>query len=542
MKRVAVLGGGIGGLTAAHELAERGVEVTVYERAGCFGGKARSFPVPGTGRGGRPDLPGEHGHRVFPGFYRHLDDTMRRIPFGGRPNGVYDNLVSATAGLFVAEGGHAFVMPSHFPRSLSQAPAYLSRWIGQFTDSGLTPAEIATFVGRSLDLLVSSDERLLAEHERTTWAELMAAGAPPSPRFDELFLGGWARTFAALDATRASARTMGLTLAHMFLWSQLPGAGRTAVRVLDGPTSEAFLDPWVARLRRLGAVLETDARVEAIEVRDGRVSGVTVRRRGAPVHVEADAYVCALPVEAMRPLLTPALLLAAPSLSGLCHLQVRFMGGVQLYLDRPVPLVHGPVHYAGAPWGLTSISQAQFWRGHDLSRRGDGRTREVLSVSVADWSTPGRFVTDRPAMQCPAEVVAAEVLAQIRSHLAGPRAAELDAAELVGWSLDPRIARVEDRQRNQEPLMVNTVDSWRHRPDAATEIDNLVLASDYVRTSMDFASMEAANEAARRAVDALLERSRSPAPRCGLWPLRPPRLLEPLRRLDALRYRLERRA
>ncbi|OAH14576.1 tRNA 5-methylaminomethyl-2-thiouridine biosynthesis bifunctional protein MnmC [Streptomyces jeddahensis] len=41
--RVAVLGGGIGGLTAAHELAERGFDVTVYDRRAEWGGKARSL-------------------------------------------------------------------------------------------------------------------------------------------------------------------------------------------------------------------------------------------------------------------------------------------------------------------------------------------------------------------------------------------------------------------------------------------------------------------------------------------------------------------
>jgi len=53
-QRVAVLGGGMSGLTAAHELAERGFEVTVYERK-SLGGKSRSIPVPGPGRaaGGR---------------------------------------------------------------------------------------------------------------------------------------------------------------------------------------------------------------------------------------------------------------------------------------------------------------------------------------------------------------------------------------------------------------------------------------------------------------------------------------------------------
>lgn len=46
---VAVLGGGIGGLTAAHELAERGFAVTVYEARAEAGGKSRSAVLLGTG-------------------------------------------------------------------------------------------------------------------------------------------------------------------------------------------------------------------------------------------------------------------------------------------------------------------------------------------------------------------------------------------------------------------------------------------------------------------------------------------------------------
>src|SRR5437764_11158512 len=80
--RVAVLGGGVAGLSAALELAERNFRVTVYERK-ALGGKARSIPVPQSATGGRRSLPGEHGFRVFPGFYWNLGDTMRRIPFAG---------------------------------------------------------------------------------------------------------------------------------------------------------------------------------------------------------------------------------------------------------------------------------------------------------------------------------------------------------------------------------------------------------------------------------------------------------------------------
>ena len=77
---VAILGGGVAGLSAAHELAERGFQVRVFERKPVLGGKARSIPVPNSGGNGRQPLPGEHGFRFFPGFYKHVTDTMRRTP------------------------------------------------------------------------------------------------------------------------------------------------------------------------------------------------------------------------------------------------------------------------------------------------------------------------------------------------------------------------------------------------------------------------------------------------------------------------------
>ena len=81
---MAVLGGGVGGLTAAHELAERGFEVMVYEQRDVAGRQGPQHARAGLGHGGRADLPAEHGFRFFPGFYRHLPDTMARIPAGGR--------------------------------------------------------------------------------------------------------------------------------------------------------------------------------------------------------------------------------------------------------------------------------------------------------------------------------------------------------------------------------------------------------------------------------------------------------------------------
>src|SRR5439155_1510702 len=95
---------------------------------------------------------------------------------------------------------------------------------------------------------------------------------------------------------------------------------------------------------------------------------------------------------------------------------------------------------------------------------------------------------------------------------------------------------LEGTTANEEPLLVNLVDTWRLRPEAVTRIPNLFLASDYVRTNTDLATMEAANEAARRAVNGILKASRSNAPPCTVWDLHEPEIFAPWRQLDAIRY------
>jgi hypothetical protein len=50
---------------------------------------------------------------------------------------------------------------------------------------------------------------------------------------------------------------------------------------------------------------------------------------------------------------------------------------------------------------------------------------------------------------------------------------------------------------NAGRLLVHPPGSWRQRPDAVVEVPNLFLAADYVKTSVDLASMEGANEAGR---------------------------------------------
>jgi uncharacterized protein with NAD-binding domain and iron-sulfur cluster len=532
-RRILVLGGGVAGLSAAHELIERGCDVTVIEARGDAGGKARSVGVPGTGRGGRPDLPGEHGFRFFPGFYRHLPDTMSRIPFGKQPSGVLDNLVPATEFQIAVAGRRPVILPAR----LSPHPGGLMGALEsllEFRHLGIPREESLFFLQRLLVYLSSSDERRLGELEDVSWWDFIQADRR-STGYKIYYGRALTRALVAVRAERGSTRTTASTFLQLAL--DLFTRGRSFDRVLDGPTSDVWIRPWVQHLRASGAHLISSARIESIRCENGRITGVTIRRvDGTRAEHTADDYIAALPVDALIPLVNARLAAAAPALLRLPRLTTAWMGGLQFYLRRDVPLVHGHTILPGTPWALTAVSQAQFWL-NGVRGYGNGEVRGILSVCISDWDTPG-ILHGQPARALTSpEQIRDEVWAQLVQSLEGRGDRPLRREDVVGWFLDPSVTFEGGRPpHNEEPLLVNTVGSWENRPEAVTTIANLFLAADFVRTHTDVASMEAANEAARRAVNGVLAAAGATADACAVWRLDEPAAFAPLRALDRGRF------
>jgi len=97
--KVVVIGGGLAGLTAAADLAERGVRVLLLEKRPVLGGKVSSWDTDGW--------PVESGLHIFFGCYTELLATLKRV-------GAYANVDWKEHTINVAHRGGK-VSRFHFP-------------------------------------------------------------------------------------------------------------------------------------------------------------------------------------------------------------------------------------------------------------------------------------------------------------------------------------------------------------------------------------------------------------------------------------------
>jgi len=531
--KVIILGGGIAGLSAAHELIERHFDVEVYELLPILGGKARSFPVPGSGQGGRKDLPGEHGFRFFPRFYRHVTDTMSRIPYG--PSGtVADNLVDTTRCQLNRYGRHAVDFPARFPRTINDVRVVLDD-LGRFLggDLGLSHDDLAFFGSKVWQIVTSCRERRNSDYEKIGWWDFIEA-EHRSPAYQKLLGHGITRSLVAAKARTASTKTIGDIFVQLVFDIVTPGPSTD--RVLNGPTNDVWIDPWRRYLESRGVTCHPNSKVTEVSFDGQRVRSASITRASETIRVAGDYFIFAMPVEDVIDVITPQMVKADPALASLFTLDdiTEWMNGIQIYLNEDVPIAHGHSIYVDSPWALTSISQAQFWKNIGLSGYGDGTVRGIISVDISEWSEPG--LNGKAAKDCSPEEIKAEVWEQLKRSLNYGDVVFLRDEQVHSFSLDPSLQRREGTTANEEPLLVNLVDTWKLRPEAVTKIPNLFLASDYVRTFTDLATMEAANEAARRAVNGILGAAGSTANECAVWQLHEPEIFAPWRALDSIRY------
>src|SRR4029453_4323998 len=358
---------------------------------------------------------------------------MARTPYRGSRS-VAENLVDTTGTIFARFGRRPLKLPTTTPSTVPELFTLVSDLGSLFgPELGISPEDFAFFGERIWQILTSCSERRLDEYEKVGWWEFIGA-AQRTDACQKLFGIGCPRSVVAAQAKLASTKTIGDMFVQYFF--NLAEPGISADRVLNGPTNDVWINPWLTYLRGRGVEYQLNARVRSIEMDGDVVRGVTVEQDRTVSEVRADYYVSALPVEVMATIVTDQVVHADPGLANFFPLARNhgWSDGIQFYLDAGAPIAPGHQIYLDSPWALTSISQAQFWPDVDLSRFGDGNFRGVISVVISDWDTPG--LNGKPARECTRREIRDEVWDQLKRSLNVQGADVLEDEDLLHWYLD----------------------------------------------------------------------------------------------------------
>ena len=233
---VAVLGGGVGGLSAAHELAERGF---VGDRLREARGAGRQGAlVSDAGRATRPSTASASS--------RPSTGTCRTRWRESRPaTGARATTWSAPTRILIARAdGRERAARAGARARDAVGPARAGELRARRGDAARR-ARPSTSRGCSSGCSRCSracDERRVEQWDLQSWWDYVQA-EKRSEAFRRYLADGLTRTLVAARAKEMSARTGGLILVQLL--ADLSRAGDRADRVLDAPTSDAWIAPWV---------------------------------------------------------------------------------------------------------------------------------------------------------------------------------------------------------------------------------------------------------------------------------------------------------
>lgn len=493
-------------------------------------------------------VPGEHGFRYFPSFYRHVFDTMQRIPLpvesgsDGREYeharlSVLDNLVpTRTMWLAAAKGrGESIEFPRKRPGSLREAVDRIKDALGKL---GYTAADIAQLSLKLFKYMTSSPARR-EEYEQISWWDFIE-GDQLSPRARQ-HMDTAPEILGAMVARQSDARTLGSVTVQLLL-DQIEARERTDA-TLVGPTTLAWFRPWRKYLAYRGVQFRCGTLID-FEVEGDKVLPVVKLpdgKRETPETGYKDYYILAVPLPELVDVggggLAGKFLDAVSGLSGdvsdFTKIQemnvpnwndreqgregpLQHLVGIQYYLrvdDRGA--APGHTLYVDSPWRLSSISQPQFWSINELPgyffpeyATTNNIYQGILSVDIGNLRDGGDGY--KPAWECTRQEIAEETYRQIRAvhrpgerdRLLPPWFCHIDQSLIFGEiSKKP--------EKNTSPYLVNLPEQWACRPGTPgkyqLQTGRWVLAGTHMKTYTRLTTMEAANESARHAVNAILD-------------------------------------
>jgi hypothetical protein len=488
MPKVTIIGAGISGLSAGLRLAERGYEVTIFERDQFVGGKFRATEWIGKDTTQRAFH--EHSYHMFLNWYHNFFEIAEDI-------GTKDNFIPLKRVKFLYEG--------HFPQMKELVNFGSAASIPQNLLSGiLSIPDMFLYMYSVLDLLGTP-----MTQNRFRDLITVNAFASTKPYATEASVGMYdeylAKTFA-IASYLTSAKSFQTFLEYN---SYVPDPLYWAI---TGDCFTRFLHPLQSKLERLGVKIILGREVKSFTLgADGNIAGVNFLKherysrslsefdwKDVGLAAEGETYeiqgplILAVPPAVLSDLFGPDTLNRSPELGECAKLQSVPMTSVHLHLNDKfakrlraagAKLPREPVVLVNSNYKLSFVANSRLW-----PESPETYLNIVASDSrpLGNLLAPPMFTYDRewktsgPGLALEAPVTTLDhILHEFR------RFVPFEQDEI-----DMELLQI-DRNAGRE-LFINEVGSWKWRPETRTKVRNLFLAGDFCKNPIDVVCLEGA--------------------------------------------------
>lgn len=317
-KKVAIIGGGLSGLSCAKYLADAGHEPTVYEAREVLGGKVSAWQ----------DSDGdwiETGLHIFFGAYPNMMNLFEELDIEDRLQWKEHQMTFAMQelpGQFTS-----FKFPPNVPAPFNMAAAILTN------TEMLSLEEKLRMVPGLLPMLIEGQSFIDAQDELSV-AQFMEKYGMPERINEEIFIA----MGKALDFTDPDKLSMSVILTAMNRFINEADGSQTAF--LDGNQPDRLCQPMVDHITSRGGQVLKGKPIASIDVNpsDNSVQGLTLAD-GSTVN-DADFYVSAMPVDIIKRLV-PKEWSSMPYFKQLAELEGIPVINLQIWFDKKLTSVDG---------------------------------------------------------------------------------------------------------------------------------------------------------------------------------------------------------
>jgi hypothetical protein len=486
-KTIIIFGGGVSGLTVAHELIEKGFNVKIYEKDNSLGGMARSRrELNGT--------PSEHSWRGYGPFYKNFFELSKRIPTENNKT-VYNNL-SLPIDFYLLRDEISTLKPEFtildwiivFYYGLKYLTSNLRR--DDYYKTKLIPLVKNKLSQDGYDKLIefAVGPGFGLDEKDASYAHFFKV-----PILQNLFSSKYAHTHQTGDKHYQHNADGN--------WHEM-----------NKPTSEAWFDPWKKYLQKKGVKIYLNTELVKINYGKTKITSCIIKNKHGNYKILGDEFIlCINPFAAENIFKNSRMnfhynqhrLLNKNTKSN----QISFRLGFNKKIKFPVSNIAFVM--TNSEFNITWYPQEQYWKDTKLDN--DDNIKSLWSGTCIMTYTKGKLY-NKYAINLDRPQLINEIIYQILRSKSLQKMMHvnnnfyINKNDIIYSEIWYEYKYKNGIMKSDSKKWVNNVYNQKYRPQQKTNYQNLYIGGSHTKTTIDIWSMEGAVESGKTVANSILNK------------------------------------